>query len=441
LSLPSELLLDIFIQTLPTGPLDEDGRIAFQAIRCVCSSWRALSFGSPRLWSFLSIEMKCSSFQSMFEPALAIRWFQRSGSSTGLELVVRRSEPEEDSAQPIKAALQQLFQLHQSRWSYLWISLNTPSDFWDIFLGVPHGSGWSNLREIRLFSYDLAESDDIDVGLAKRGLIALQSMTSVQRLSMTCVNSIPDGRMPSHPDLPELHLDFEWTALTPSWGKLISAYLNLQKLVLREPNRYNANPVQLEPGYLVTLPRLTSFSIAGTTLALLPHFSTPNLKSLTIGIISDPSRCNPSNLAPFLERCTDALTSVEMYHEQAAARNCITDMTLLLVARPSITKLSLDAWNFTPEYLPEEDVPANWCPNLRQLTVRVASVWSMMEKAGEVQKRQLKALALSLTARNKGGGRRLETLTVRRRFQNSNFPYKLFEQSGVDKICVTVPFY
>ncbi|KAK7006408.1 hypothetical protein R3P38DRAFT_3282712 [Favolaschia claudopus] len=77
--LPPEILEEIFIQCLPTGTR----RSAMSATEAplllgrICSSWRSIAFGMPRLWTSLHIPLDFFAFNESKETAL-MNWLERS---------------------------------------------------------------------------------------------------------------------------------------------------------------------------------------------------------------------------------------------------------------------------------------------------------------------------------------------------------------------------
>ncbi|KAK6980738.1 hypothetical protein R3P38DRAFT_3411136 [Favolaschia claudopus] len=77
--LPAEILEEIFIQCLPTGTR----RSAMSAMEAplllgrICSSWRSIAFGMPRLWTSLHIPLDSFAFNETRETAL-MNWLERS---------------------------------------------------------------------------------------------------------------------------------------------------------------------------------------------------------------------------------------------------------------------------------------------------------------------------------------------------------------------------
>ncbi|KAH6886676.1 hypothetical protein BKA70DRAFT_1444170 [Coprinopsis sp. MPI-PUGE-AT-0042] len=416
--------------------MEKDERLAFKTIRCVCSTWRLLAFDSPIIWSSLSITVPRPSHSFGDQSTLASTWFARAGPSMTLALNVQTIITQHVSDRE-KANLEELLWRYQPRWCDLSLDLQIVSYFWDVFLGVP-ATGWSSLTKLEFYTYHFI---DLDPNRLNEGITTLQSVKSLQCLRVVYVSEPDSNRAFSHTRLPELHLDLSKSTFTTSHSNLLSQYTHLTTLVLTTPDIYPQSP-ELGNSEPLMLSRLSSFSISTTNLAVLPHLITPALVELKIDLISNASKCQPLHLLPFLIRCSDTLTSVKLCHEQVTARKHIAEIILFLAIRPSIAKLSIDVWPFTPDQpFPEAVLDRNnWCPELRELSITVTSDISMLEDTADMREAHLTSLALFLQRRNGLGRRRLDTLTVRKGSQVFDFPYARFDNLGVDKICVTVPW-
>ncbi|KAH6887293.1 hypothetical protein BKA70DRAFT_1332780, partial [Coprinopsis sp. MPI-PUGE-AT-0042] len=129
---PPEILSEIFQQSLPIR-LDRDGRLAFQAIRSVCSRWRSISLSSPALWSSISVIIEYG--DPICYPPLIEAWFSRSGSSIALELEYLDHTMSSASSRD-KASMQALIRHYRHRWRYLSLCIDTDC-FWDCILSPP----------------------------------------------------------------------------------------------------------------------------------------------------------------------------------------------------------------------------------------------------------------------------------------------------------------
>jgi hypothetical protein len=433
--LPADLLIEIFIETLPPGPLDARGRSTFQIIRSVCPAWRSLSFASPVLWSSLSIDSPSSQEKPDDYFTLASAWFSRAGSSISLELTVHEQSSSISAEQ--KTALEKLIWRYQSRWRYLFLDLSSAPYFFDIILGVP-AEGWSSLSELGLFTYHFADLESTDANVYK----TLQSIESLQRIHLVDSRSSEIDQIFSHPALSSLHLELPCTPFSTSHVQLLSRYLHLESLQLDTPDMI-AKYHLLDNNEVCTLPCLLSLSLTTTSLALLPHLVTPNLRSLRIDLVGDTYMGDLLNLVLFLTQCTDSVKSFELYHDQVESRDNIAGLIPLLAHRPSITSITLDIWSFTTEepFPRKVLVERKWCPQLRELRISKLERDSMAQwDEEEVTEEEVVSLASLFKTRSELGMPRLDRLTIRKGLKDFKFPYELFENVGVDTIDVRVPW-
>ncbi|KAH6886680.1 hypothetical protein BKA70DRAFT_1334803, partial [Coprinopsis sp. MPI-PUGE-AT-0042] len=139
---PPEILSEIFQQSLPIR-LDRDGRLAFQAIRSVCSRWQSISLSSPALWSSISVMIETGP-DALCYPPLLEAWFSHSGSTIALELEYLDYTPSSANSED-KASTQALIHHYRHRWGYLSLCIDTDC-FWDCILSPPTlSTDWINL--------------------------------------------------------------------------------------------------------------------------------------------------------------------------------------------------------------------------------------------------------------------------------------------------------
>jgi F-box-like len=149
-AIPTEILTEIFVQALPPR-LDEDGRLAFQSIRSVCSTWRNLAFSSPIFWSSISVDHRISDSKPNSESISRLeRWFSRSGSAMPLELEFLDPGERLQDTEPLRS----LILHHQQRWKCLSLCME-PECFWDVVTGPPT-SNWLNLHTLTIWLYDFS---------------------------------------------------------------------------------------------------------------------------------------------------------------------------------------------------------------------------------------------------------------------------------------------
>ncbi|KAH6887309.1 hypothetical protein BKA70DRAFT_1573377 [Coprinopsis sp. MPI-PUGE-AT-0042] len=400
-AVPTEILSEIFQQSLP-HTLDQDGRLAFQIIRSVCSRWRSISLSTPVLWS--SISVTCNIGDEGFHDGylssilLLDAWFSRAGESIPLEL-----------------------EGYQPRWKRLSLFIE-PESFWDVFFDHPP-SGWVNLHTLSLFVCDFIE---VGAERAVQGVDALENMTSLQCLLLQDHAAHEFERRYGPIDLPELHISLD--GFTIDQVLLISAYQRLTKLVLVAPPRFL---LELSLDNHITLPSLSSLSYNTYDLSLLEYFTTPALAELYIQLHCDPDSYAEIILPSFLSRCTRALRAFTLdSHSQGAF---IASILPSLSERPDLNQITFDTWPFPNELSRfQKDSHPCWCPHLRELTVSIRS-----REAIELER--VADLAAFLKRREELGLVALESLIVHRCSGAVEFPYELFQDVSIGKLRVMVP--
>ncbi|KAH6887289.1 hypothetical protein BKA70DRAFT_72358 [Coprinopsis sp. MPI-PUGE-AT-0042] len=465
-ALPIEILLEIFLQSLPHR-LDEEGRLAFQIIRSVCSMWRFTSFSSPVLWSSISVtRARSDSLSTGSLPALVDRWFSRAGPSAPLEL-----DYDDTFGLPQdEALLPALIRRHQSRWRHLSLCIRAEC-FCDIILSPPSNNGIT-LQALTLWVGDLDGPDPTQISQRLDGLAKLASF---RRLVLEDDRSHMHERPYGPITLSELHIIFDGV-LSSDHIHLISAFHSLSTLSLVVERyfdvilsaqdhltlpsllnlsftaydldllQYFTTPalVKLEitlklNGYdpdnslffshSFTLPSLLNLSFTTYNLDVLEYFTTPALVKLEITLQSDIREPqNSSSFSQFITRCTSALQSIAVNSDFDAS--LITRIITSLSARPSLTDLTVDLWPLSLTF--PKDAEKDWCPDLQHLTVSFGSGYDDEEE-------RMEALAAFLQCREEWGCVPLERLTIRKRHKRFEFPYGLFENVTLGKLHVMVP--
>ncbi|KAH6886664.1 hypothetical protein BKA70DRAFT_1334773 [Coprinopsis sp. MPI-PUGE-AT-0042] len=422
-AVPTEIFSEIFQQSLP-HTLDQDGRLAFQIIRSVCSRWRSISLSTPVLWS--SISVTCNISDKGFHDGYLIdinlldAWFSRAGESIHLELdyldpMLSLMRDEE------KVAMQNLVRRHQARWRRLSLFIE-PECFWYVFFVHPP-SAWISLHTLSLYAYDFVQ---VGADRATRGLDALEGMPSLQRLVLEDNDAYEFERQYGPIHLPEL--DITLHAFGFDQARLITAYSRLTKLVLVAPPRFDP---ELSLDHHITLPFLLSFSYETHDLSLLDRFSTPSLNELDIQLSCDLKLHEDMVLSSFLLRCTSALRAFNLdshLHWAFTAR-----ILPSLSERQGLTRITFDIWPFPNSRSRfQKDIYPCWCPHLRELTISIRS-----REVAESQR--IADLATFLKHREELGLLPLESLTVRRSSGAAEFPYELFQDVRVGRLRVMIP--
>ncbi|KAH6887297.1 hypothetical protein BKA70DRAFT_1332784 [Coprinopsis sp. MPI-PUGE-AT-0042] len=403
--LPPEILLHIF--TLALLPLiNRAGRLRFQAIRCVCSEWRSISFSSPILWSSLD----ASNHRKKHFPSLAIaieKWVSRTGPSMPFEFRFAHTA-QDDMSDEDTTALRDLVVRHQSQWKYLAIS-GAGRCLWDIFqTSTP--TGWLNLQHLSVFTFRL-----FDGGMG-RGVQVLQNIPSIQTTR-----------------LQDLNLHILDQAITTADIHFLSSYTYLRTLDLYI-QKDALQPVELA-GVVTSLPHLEDLHFAAGDLALLQYLDTPAIYELAVSLEANRA-AQDDILRNFLARCT-RLHSISLL-----VRPIHTAWMLpTLSGRPNIRTVTIGSWPELPygDALPGENAAwwDSWCPNLEELTFVVVSDGSIPED--ELQMKHLTSLASFLRRRSDLGQRKLNRLVFRNTPGACNFPYGMFETLDIGKVTVMVP--
>jgi F-box-like len=415
-SIPAEILLEIFEQSLPPR-LDQDGRLAFQVIRCVCSTWRTISLSSPTLWA--SISVKCEKRSRDYHQDCITRldrWFSRAGLHIPLELDF--SDPGiSRMADKANAVTKALIVRHQARWRYLSLYINT-HDFWDVIC-TPLPSYWVNLHCLSIWTYDMMYME----AEGQQGLDTLADITSLRRLVVNHMDYYQHTRRIGPINLPELDIFLDSFSIHEA--NLISAYSNLSKLSLvsSEHCYYESSP-----DYSLALPLLASFSFDTYDLFLLDILMVPSL--IELNIVEHHETHQPhAPLTAFIKRCTNQL---ETFTLSGGSKGIVAECLPSLLNQPRITHLAVDKWPSLLEIELAEITGKDWCPILRDLTV-LSSRDNLDDEQG------INSLAVFLTRRQGLGLPSLERLTIHRGSEAAPFPYESFADIKLRELRVLVP--
>ncbi|KAH6887284.1 hypothetical protein BKA70DRAFT_1332765 [Coprinopsis sp. MPI-PUGE-AT-0042] len=330
-AIPAEILLEIFQQLLPHR-LDEEGRLAFQVLRSVCSWWRSVAFSSPILWSSISLEASAQpnelSSQDCCFPVLEA-WFARSGPTIPLEL--EYADNAAFSMHPAnRASIKALIRRYQPQWKFLSLCVS-PICFWDIVFEPP-AYNWDNLNTVGLWLYDF-----IAVGAERvsRGFDALYKMPSLRCLVVEDHDVFKYTRHFGPINLEELHFTIDSFAIDQA--NIICGYQRLTKLTIITPLQH---ALRLSRDDHFALPSLLSFTYISCDFALLRHFTTPALANLEIEMSCGTSVHGDELLSGFLTRCTSALRSIAISIDAEEA--FVAQVLPLLSIQPSLEHLTLD---------------------------------------------------------------------------------------------------
>lgn len=141
----------------------------------------------------------------------------------------------------------------------------------------------------------------------------------------------------------------------------------------------------------------------------------------------------------FFNRCTSVLHSIEF--------RCPWNLELIriflftLFTRPSVTRLTLDMWPFTPNHDTPTEIQWSWLPALRELIILIDPARNGQggwDEANDVQ--FLEGLAAFLLTREGLACEPLERLVIHERVK-PDFSYtKIFEDVEIGEIRVMIPW-
>jgi hypothetical protein len=287
----------------------------------------------------------------------------------------------------------------------------------------PPPSGWVNLSDLTLWSFDFRERQDLS-----RLCDALENMNSLCRITIHDHYAYEYPRRYGPIGLRELQFELDG-AFTHHHTNLISFYPNLTSLTLIIPLDTDLG---LPDAVHLNLHSLSILVLDTYDLAPLNYLITPALSHLEIRNRSkmniDP---HDGVLSQFIDQCTSKLTSIALIGS--------TYETFILWALPqlsnqrSITHLILNMWPSAFTAIAwKRDGEESWFPNLRRLTIS-------LEAEKRIELGRMEALSAWLKQRQALGEKGLECLTLHKCSQNLNFPYALFEHVMSGRLCVMVP--
>ncbi|KAK7055861.1 F-box domain-containing protein [Favolaschia claudopus] len=119
LTLPSEVISEIFIRTLPVYPLrpPKTGPSSPTLLSQICSPWREIALSTPQLWRAfsLSFDRHPNSTNSRHQTEFAETWLARSGSCPLSIKIHKKGTDHGKHPYAVIAA-------HRERWEHLWIT-------------------------------------------------------------------------------------------------------------------------------------------------------------------------------------------------------------------------------------------------------------------------------------------------------------------------------
>jgi F-box-like len=423
-NIPRDVLLEIFHQSLPR-PLDAQGRLAFQTLRSVCSSWRSISLSTPALWSSVTVTRRHNWHGKNI--SLLEAWFLRAGPSIPLELeyndpsgLIMRDK--------VKAAMKALLWRYKSRWMVLSLSIDSEC-FWEALFDVPP-SDWTQLHTLTLWTCDIQR---VDQQARVEGLERLKKITTIRRILVRDHDGYPYRGQFGPSELGELHITLQ--GLWDTQTRLISTYTHLTKLALSSPHGFRCRS-SLSRHEHVTLPSLFSFSFDAYNLSFLHHFTMPALVSLDVRLTPGAAdQKDASFLSAFLSRCTDALESINL--DTQSQETFVAEILPQLGSRRNLAQLSFDIW--PSKRVIAQDLEEAWFPHLRVLSVTIGSS-DRTPRPVFFELERMKELGEWLSRWKKAGRAPLERLTVHKRSEDIHFPYEQFEDAPLAHLCVMVPW-
>ncbi|TRM63967.1 hypothetical protein BD626DRAFT_629726 [Schizophyllum amplum] len=276
--LPPELLGEIFLHLQKHEPSMLELIELDCVIARVCTSWRHIALGTPRLWS--SIDVRSDTVDA--EKCLR-RYLPRS-KSCPLEITC------DTAGQP---GLLPLLCEHASRWQSLILQMSSA----DYRAVTPIDTPL--LLRAKIFISDVVDAEH-------PGLLRFLQYTP--RLHMLLIRgggieAAAKLSLPKSPVLTTLHLDFLDSPSSYSLASVLSTIRQYRKTLEILELGFNSDAAALSSekatGGTMTFPELDFLCVLGVGNKLLPHISTPNLRTLSV----DTRQATlPSVLLDFLER-------------------------------------------------------------------------------------------------------------------------------------------
>ncbi|KAH6907612.1 hypothetical protein BKA70DRAFT_1560063 [Coprinopsis sp. MPI-PUGE-AT-0042] len=445
-TIPAEITTKIFIDVLGKKRMDKSTRRKFQALRSVCSQWRAACFSTPEFWSALSVATRRIEQEGVSASGygqLMAGWFARSGPSPCLELELVKTEVRVPMSTEDTQEVVRLIVEHQPRWKYLSLSFEV-SQFWDIFAKAPTDK-W-RLETLVLFEYQLWEWDRPDGILIEDGKAnPLNQITTLKKLvlrdrdlDVNHANSIPNL---AHPGLVNLQLLANRVKLE---NRKLETYTHLVTLSIKVlPNSEARWPDQY-PQHPISLPHLKSLTLDAEDLEVLSHLncralanfhlltrvSVPRPRSRVVAV--PPRTLKPPVLADFLSRAPDTLSRVTI--EGGPVDDAVFAQLLgglSVCTSKSLTVVAVDRWPSAGE-----PIPADCCPNLHELRVGGQIGWISLGDIEGIARTQ--RFTEFVNAKLDREGSKLKELVVEKVPFMVCFPFELLETLEAKGLKVTV---
>ncbi|KAH6907611.1 hypothetical protein BKA70DRAFT_862807 [Coprinopsis sp. MPI-PUGE-AT-0042] len=441
-TMPAEITTKIFADVLGKKKMDKTTRRAFQALRSVCSRWRATCFSTPKFWSALSVaahKIEKEGVNASGYGQLMGQWFARSGPNVCLELDFLADEVKgmafmsvDDRKEVVRFTLE-----YQSRWKHLCLHIEVP-EFWGIFAKAPTDK-W-RLETLVLLEYHLQERTTAGLLIEDGKANPLNQITTLKKLVLRDtsmeVNPINSIANLAHSGLVDLQLTVNRVKLEnlklENCVHLVTLAIKVSPATsIRWPDQY--------PQHSISLPNLKSLTLDAEDLRVLSHLNCRALADFHLLTRVSPlrpgvlvlRRLKPKVLADFLGGATD-LSRVIIEGGPvddtvlAELLRCLSSCT-----SRSLTVLGVDRWPSTDEH-----ISLDCCPDLHELRVGGQMGWiSLGDTTGITRTKQF---IQHINARLDREDNKLKRLVVQRLSFMVYFPADLLEALEAKGLNVTV---
>ncbi|KAH6907624.1 hypothetical protein BKA70DRAFT_1427998 [Coprinopsis sp. MPI-PUGE-AT-0042] len=440
--MPAEITTKIFTDVLGKKRMDRSARRGFQALRSVCSEWRAICFSTPEFWSALSVatrKIEQEGVKASGYDQLMGQWFARSGSNAFLELDFLEDQGMAPMALEDRKEVVRLILEHQPRWKYLSLAIEV-SQFWDTFAKAPTDQ-W-RLETLVLFEYQLIErlrpaGISIEDGKAN----PLNQITTLKKLVLRDRGSEfirPSIANIGHPRLVDLELLTDCAKLE---NLKLETCTHLVTLTIKMPPNNDARRPDQYPQHPISLPHLKSFTLDAEELELLSHLHCRALTDFHLltrvplarqrrRAVAVPPQLKPPVLADFLSRAADTLSRVTI-EGGPVSDTALAQLLGCLSSCTSLTVLAVDRWPSA-----DESISLDCCPNLHELRVGGQIGWISL---GDIEGiARTKRFIEDVNAMLDQEGSKLKRLVVQRVPFMVYFPSDLLEALEAKGLRVTI---
>ncbi|KAH6907616.1 hypothetical protein BKA70DRAFT_1283525 [Coprinopsis sp. MPI-PUGE-AT-0042] len=435
--LPAEITTKIFKDVIGMKRMDKTARLAFQALRCVCSQWRTTCFSTLEFWSALSIFVSVHSNKwEGIKPSrygqLIGKWFPRSGPKFRLEMELLQDEDGIPMSTDDKQEVVRFIVEHQPRWKYLSLPIRI-SDYWNIYAYSPPDK-WRLETLVLSFRQHPAGTNSKDGKPSP-----LDQITTLKKLVLQDMTPSRAGDIThlAHPGLTDLHLFTHCVKLTHF--KLLANWTHLVNLSIQTvPETNHSRPEQYPQ---LSLPHLKSLNLETDDLKPLSHLNCRELANFRLVAQAAPkinrwgtapNRLKPQALSDFLSRAPDTLSRITI--EGGPVSDTVLARLLgglSVCTSKNLTVVAIDRWPSAGE-----PIPVDCCPNLYELRVGGQIGWvSLGDTAGIARTRRFTEFVNAKLDRE---GSKLKELVVEKVPFMVCFPFELLETLEGKGLKVTV---